>query len=164
MAVGEEEAEEVKDSLQQGEAVEMTARQRRFGPGGSFFDPTSVIVTNKRVIIINRSVFMMRREFEFIPYAKISSVRLERGAISSTLLIRVQGQGLESKPLRENIEEGFVDGLRHDDAKAIADRIEKRRAAEENSRRVVSSYKQCPECGTKNIIEAKYCISCGKEL
>ncbi len=164
MAVSGVDAETVKENLQPGEVVEMTARQRRFGPGGSFFDPASIILTDKRVMIVNRSTFRMRKEFEFIPYAKIASVRMERGVTCSSLLIRMQGTGLESKPLREDVEEGFVDGLSHKDAQAIADEIEKRRAVEENSRKVVSSYRQCPRCGTKNIIEARYCISCGAEL
>jgi ribosomal protein S27AE len=164
MAVNEDDVETVKGSLQPGETVEMTARQRRFGPGGSLFDPASIIVTNKRIMIVNRSTFSFRREYEFIPYGKIASVRLERGVTCSSLLIRVQGSSLESKPLREDIEEGFVDGLSNRDAQAISDRIERWRAKDEESRKVVSSYKQCPRCGVKNIIEASYCVSCGAEL
>ncbi len=164
MPVDVEEAEAVKENLQQGEVVEMTARQRRFGPGGSLFDPSSVIATNKRIIIINRSAFRLRREYEFIPYGRVTSVRLERGVVSSSILIRVQGTGLESKPLRENAEEGFIDGLRNDEAKALANYIEKKISADEGNRRPTISYKVCPKCGRKNMIEAKYCTNCGEEI
>jgi hypothetical protein len=167
MAVGKDEAEAVRDTLQEGETIQITARQRRLGPGGSLLDPTRVIVTNRRIIIINRSSLKLRREYESIPYRNVASVRLERGVISSSLLIRVQGTGLESKPLREDIEEGFIDGLNNEDAKAIANYIDRKIGEGERgggSGRRPMSLKRCPECGTENIIEARHCISCGSPI
>ena len=164
MAVGREEAEAVRDTLQEGEAIQLTARQRRLGPGGSLLDPTTVIVTNRRVIIINRSSFKLRKEYESISYMNMASVRLEQGVVSSSLLIRVQGTGLESKPLREDIEEGFIDGLSREDAKAIANYVERMIEAGGRGGRKGMSVKACPECGTENIVEARHCISCGARL
>ncbi len=50
-----------------------------------------MIVTNKRIIIINRATLGIRKDFETIPFTQITSVRLEKGIISSSVFVRVMG-------------------------------------------------------------------------
>ena len=91
MALDQSDVQAARDIPEPDEVVVMTARQRRVGPGGALTTPTSVIATDRRVIIINRATLGMRKDFETIPYTQITSVRLERGIISSSVFVRVEG-------------------------------------------------------------------------
>jgi hypothetical protein len=171
MKVDPEELDSVKDILWQGEQVRGTFKQRRVGPGGSVTVPTSVILTDSRLIIINRATLGFRKDYEVIPYQKISSVRLEKGIISSTVFIRVQGYDRDQGLLSGGKEEGEIDGLRNEDAKELSDFIN----ATIDKEGVVSSqaaspagpaagYIFCSKCGAKNPSGSKFCSSCGAKL
>ena len=121
MQVDPEELKVVKDILWQGEQVRGTFKQRMIGPGGSVTVPTSVIVTDSRVIIINRATLGFRKDYEVIPYQRIASVRLEKGIISSTVFIRVEGYDRDTGLLKGGREEGEIDGLHNKDAQDLAD-------------------------------------------
>jgi hypothetical protein len=54
MAIEQEDLNLVKSSLWPDEVVEITVRQRRVGPGGAVITPTSVVATNKRLLIVNK--------------------------------------------------------------------------------------------------------------
>jgi hypothetical protein len=102
MNVDQDELKAVKDILWQGEQVRGTFKQRMIGPGGSVTVPTSVIVTDNRVIIVNRATLGFRKDYEVIPYPKITSVRLEGGIISSSVFIRVEGYDRDTGLLKNN--------------------------------------------------------------
>src|SRR5271157_4255810 len=116
MNVDPEELKVVQDILWEGEQVRGTFKQRRIGPGGSVTVPTSVIATDSRIIIVNRATLGLRKDYEVIPYSKITSVRFEKGIISSTVFIRVEGYDRDKGLLKGGREEGEIDGLHNKDA------------------------------------------------
>jgi hypothetical protein len=87
-----EEIRRIANRLDQDEKVRFVARQSRMKPGGSAFaTPNIVFATDKRVIIRNPTMLGMRENIEDIPYDKMTSVKLEKGVFSSTILIRAPG-------------------------------------------------------------------------
>jgi hypothetical protein len=161
------------------EEVEGTVKQRRVGPGGSVINPTSVIVTNMRLIIVNKTTLGFRQDYEVIPYNAIASVRMEHGIISSSVFIRVQGYDTDRGLLKgSGKQEGEIDGLRNKDAEELADyinkKIQQRLDVEEDIEKDVSkredvdskpgSYIYCTKCGSKNPSDAKFCGSCGAPI
>jgi hypothetical protein len=171
MSVDKEEVEIVKDLLWPGEVPEVTARQRRIGPGGDIINPTSVVATNKRIIIINKTTLGMRKDYEVIPYGQITSVRLEHGIISSSVFVRVQGYDVDKGLLKNGDEEGEIDGLKNDVAKSLADFIDQKISGEQiegeenkGTDSALGAYRFCTKCGTKNDKDADYCSKCGTKL
>ncbi|MDE1871487.1 MAG: PH domain-containing protein [Candidatus Micrarchaeota archaeon] len=162
------------------EEVEGTIKQRRFMPGGSLITPTTVVVTDKRLIIINRASLGFRQDYEVVPYNAIMSVRLEHGIITSTVFIRVLGYDTDRGLLGgSGKQEGEIDGLKNKDATELTDylnkKLEKRFDAQANVDKEiqgqeahidngVGSYIYCNNCGTKNKSSAKFCSKCGKPL
>lgn len=161
------------------EEVEGTIKQRRFMPGGSLITPTTVIVTDKRLIIINRASLGFRQDYEVVPYNAIMSVRLEHGIITSTVFIRVLGYDTDKGLLGKGKQEGEIDGLKNKDATELTDylnkKLEKRfdaqasvdkqiQGKEQQLDNGVGSYVYCNNCGTKNVADAKFCSKCGESL
>src|SRR5918997_1043611 len=82
----------IANRLDQDEKVRLVAKQSRMKPGGSALaTPNIVFATDKRVIIRNPTMLGMRENIEDIPYDKMTSVKLEKGVFSSTILIRAPG-------------------------------------------------------------------------
>lgn len=159
----------VKEILWAGENVELVVWQRSVGPGGSVVTPTSVVATDKRIIIVNRTSLGMRHDFEVIPYRQIVSVRLEQGIISASVFIRVQGYEREAGLLEHGKEEGEIDGLTKADAMALVDLIN-RRITDENPRQpapqagAVAGSVYCSSCGARNPADGAFCTKCGAKL
>jgi hypothetical protein len=87
-----EEIRKIANRLDQDEKVRLVAKQSRVRPGGSALaTPNIVFATDKRIIIRNPTMLGMRENIEDIPYDNITSVKLEKGVFSSTILIRVPG-------------------------------------------------------------------------
>jgi hypothetical protein len=166
MAVNQSDVNYVKNQLMQGEVVGITVKQRRVGPGASAITPTSVIATNMRVIIVNKTTLGFRKDFEAIPYKQIASVRLEKGIISSTVFIRVQGFDRDKGLLTNGKQEGEIDGLRNSDAIALNDYINKwiSGAAQASAGSQAGTDAYCPNCGAKNTAGASFCSKCGAKL
>lgn len=153
-----------------------TVKQRRIGPGGSVVTPTTVVLTNKRIIIVNRASMGLRQDYEVIPYTAIVSVRLEHGIISSTVFIRVQGYENDKGLLAGGKQEGEIDGLKNRDAiefadfvnKMLEERLDAQSAIEKQIGEHVDSspgsYVYCTGCGAKNPASAKFCGKCGAAL
>ena len=167
MAIDKEDVERVKSVLMPGETVEITATQRRIGPGGSVLTPTTVVCTNKRIIIVNRATLGIRIDYESIAYKQVTSVRLESGIINGSVFIRVQGYDRDKGLLKGGREEGEIDGLRKSDAKQISDYISKMitvgggggAAGEDDESGIF-----CSKCGAKNSADAVFCSTCGEKL
>jgi hypothetical protein len=170
MGVDAADVNAAKNILWPDERVEVTARQRRVGPGGSVTAPTSVIATDKRIIILNRANLGIRQDYEVIPYKQITSVRLEHGIISSSVFIRVQGYDVDKGLLKNGKQEGEIDGLNNKDAQALADFINKRLEDSESisasgeADSVVGGFSYCARCGNKNPAGASFCSKCGSSL
>jgi hypothetical protein len=169
--VNPDELNAVKDILWKGEQVMGTFKQRRIGPGGSVTVPTSVIATDSRIIIVNRATLGIRKDYEVIPYSRITSVRLESGIISSSVFIRVEGYDRDTGLLKGGKEEGEIDGLHNKDARDLADfvntKLGEAGAPKQQGTYLdsgVGGYVFCSKCGTKNVASAKFCTGCGAAL
>jgi Bacterial PH domain/Short C-terminal domain len=87
-----EEIRKIAKRLDQDEKVRLVAKQSRMRPGGSVLaTPNIVFATDKRIIIRNPTMLGLRENIEDIPYDKMTSVKLEKGIFSSTVLIRAPG-------------------------------------------------------------------------
>ncbi len=177
MPIDSEEVEAVQNLLWPGELVRLTVRQRRVGPGGAVITPTSVVATNKRLIILNRATLGIRQDYEVILYRQITSVRLERGVISSSVFVRVQGYDTDKGLLGgSGKQEGEIDGLNNTDARLLADFINQQLAGlngsgneEEQATKQARGAQQaghiyCSACGARNDADARFCSSCGAAL
>jgi len=87
-----EEIRKIANRLDQDERVLFVAKQSRMEPGGSVLaTPNIVFATDKRVLIRNPTMLEMHENIEDILYDKMTSVKLEKGVFSSTVLIRAPG-------------------------------------------------------------------------
>jgi len=117
-----EEIRRIANRLDQDEKVRFVAKQSRMKPGGSALaTPNIVFATDKRVIIRNPTMLGMRENIEDIPYDKITSVKLEKGVFSSTVLIRAPGLSEMSRVSKHSGliawgrgEDGQIDALPRD--------------------------------------------------
>jgi hypothetical protein len=116
-----EEIRRIANRLDKDEKVCFVAKQSRMKSGGSgFAAPNIVFATDKRIIIRNPT---MRENIEDIPYDKITSVKLEKGVFSSTIVIRVPG--LSELSQASKYDGGMIGGGRGEDGKIDALSIEK---------------------------------------
>ena len=107
-----EEIRRIANRLDHDEEVRFVAKQSRMKPGGSALaTPNIVFATDKRVIIRNPTMLGMRENIEDISYDKMTSVKLEKGVFSSTILIRATGL---SEMSRGRGEDGQIDALPND--------------------------------------------------
>ena len=171
MAIEQEDVDTIKNELWEDEQVVLTVRQRRVGPGGSVITPTSVVATNRRIIIINRETLGLRHDIESIPYDHVTSVRWEHGIISSSVFLRVAGFSTEKGFLKgTGGQEGEIDGLNNNDAQELSDYVEKMISGEGKPPVAPASAvgagggKFCANCGAKLAPGAKFCSACGKKV
>ncbi len=169
MAIDQDEVKGVKDILWPDEKVMLTVKQRRVGPGGSVTVPTSVVATDKRIIIVNKANLGIRKDYESIPYKQITSVRLEKGLISSTVFVRVQGYDKDKGLLKNGKEEGEIDGLHGGDAKALADYLNSlldtgAPEAAPQGAQGGTGFVFCSKCGARNAAGSAFCSKCGAKL
>ncbi|MDQ3837330.1 MAG: PH domain-containing protein [Thermoproteota archaeon] len=119
-----EEIHRIANRLDEDEKVCFVAKQSRMKPGGSAFaTPNIVFATDKRIIIRNPTMLGMRENIEAIPYGKITSVKLEKGVFSSTIVIRAPG--LSELNRASKYGGGMVVGGRGEDGQIDALSIEK---------------------------------------
>lgn len=117
-----EEIQKIANRLGQDEKVRFVAKQSRMKPGGSALaTPNIVFATDRRVIIRNPTMLGMRENIEDIPYDKMTSVKLEKGIFSSTILIRAPGLSEMSRVSKHSGliawgrgEDGQIDALPRD--------------------------------------------------
>lgn len=174
MVIEQEDVNLVKKELWPDEVVELTARQRRVGPAGDLINPTSVVATNKRIIIVNKTTLGIRKDFESIAYKQITSVRMEKGIISSAVFVRVEGYDTDKGFLKgSGRQEGMIDGLNNTDAKLLSDWIEKMISGEipdggpalrANTGAQGAKGSFCENCGAMLPPGAKFCTRCGAKV
>ena len=170
MAVDQSDVDSAKGILLPDEKVQITVRQRRIGPGGSVTVPTSVLATDKRLIIVNKATLGIRKDYEVILYRQITSVRFEKGIISSSVFIRVQGYDKDQGLLKNGKEEGEIDGLNNRDAKGLADYVNERMTAIMDNGTAAQPDDSsgppifCSKCGARNAAGSKFCGKCGAKL
>jgi hypothetical protein len=117
------EIKKIQEMLNPNEDVIVVARQSRVRPGGSTVTPNIIYATNRRIIIRDPYMLGIKENIVDIPYDVITSVKLEKGLLSST--IRFEAPALVgSKRL------GMIDGIvsRENDHEEIIEAIPKRKA------------------------------------
>jgi hypothetical protein len=88
------EIQRVADRLDSDEIVHIVAKQSRTKPGGSLIgSPNTIFVTDRRLIIRNPTMLGARENVEDFSYDKITGIKLEKGMLSSTLVLTVPGMG-----------------------------------------------------------------------
>jgi hypothetical protein len=87
--------------------VLLVAKQSRIKPGGSYLTPNIVYATDRRIIIRNPYMMGLKENIVDIPYDIITSVKLEKNILSST--IRFKAPGLVSST-RLGMMEEIIDG------------------------------------------------------
>ncbi len=102
-----EETSKITEMLNSDERVFLVARQSRLKPGGSHFTPNIVYATDRRIIIRDPYMLGIKENVVDIPYDIITSIKLEKGLLSST--IRFKAPGLLSST-RLGMMNSIVDG------------------------------------------------------
>jgi hypothetical protein len=118
-----QEIKKICEMLNPYEEVLVVARQSRVRPGGSAVTPNIIYATNKRIIIRDPYMMGIKENIIDIPYEVITSVKLDKGLLSST--IRFEAPALVgSKRL------GMIDGIvgGENDHEGTIEAIPKRKA------------------------------------
>jgi hypothetical protein len=112
------EIEKIQKILNSEEKVLLVARESRLMPGGSILTPNTVIATDKRVIIRDPYMMGLKSELIDIPYDVITSVKLQKGVFTSTILFKAPTMVNKSKLglMDENIsgeddQDGVIEAL-----------------------------------------------------
>ncbi len=113
------EIERIKDYLEPDDTVLLVAKQSKYKPGGAIISGGNTIyATNKKIIIRNPTMMGLRESVEEITYDQITSVKLEKGMFSSTVIIRSPGLSELSRMSRTSGlvawgrgEEGQIDAI-----------------------------------------------------
>jgi hypothetical protein len=130
------EIEKIEKILNSDEKVLLVARESRLMPGGSALTPNSVIATDRRVIIRDPYMLGLKSELIDIPYDVITSVKLQKGIFTSTILFTAPTMVNKSKLglIHENISgeddhEGVIEALPKDKAEELLEIIRRRMKA-----------------------------------
>ena len=86
-----EEIRKIANMLNPSEEILVVARQSRLKPGGSKMTPNIVFGTDRRIIIKDPHMLGMREEIIDIPYDMITSVKLDKGIFSSSIIFKAPG-------------------------------------------------------------------------
>jgi hypothetical protein len=113
----------ITEMLNPDERVLLVARQSRIKPGGSHFTPNIIYATDRRIIVRDPYMLGIKENVVDIPYDIITSIKLEKGLLSST--IRFKAPGLMSST-RLGMMDSIVDG--EDDQGGIIEAIPKDKA------------------------------------
>ena len=118
-----EEISKVTEMLNPDEKVLLVAKQSRIKPGGSLHTPNIIYATDRRIIIRDPYMLGIKENVVDIPYDIVTSVKLEKGLLSST--IRFKSPGLMSST-KLGMMDSLIDG--EDDQGGIIEAIPKDRA------------------------------------
>ena len=111
-----EEISKIAEMLNPDEKVLLVARQSRVKPGGSHFTPNIIYATDRRIIVRDPYMLGIKENVVDIPYDIITSIKLEKGLLSST--IRFKAPGLMSST-RLGMMDSIVDGEENDQGGVI---------------------------------------------
>ena len=128
-----DEIEKIEKIVNSDEKVLLVARESRLMPGGSILTPNTVIATDKRVIIRDPYMLGLKSELIDIPYDVITSVKLQKGVFTSTILFKAPTMVNKSKLglMDENIsgeddQDGVIEALSKDKAEELLEIIRRR--------------------------------------
>jgi hypothetical protein len=115
----------ISKMLNPDERILLVAVQSRIRPGGSFFTPDAIYATDRRIIIRDPYMLGIKEHIVDIPYDIITSLKLEKGLLSST--IRFKAPGLVS-PTKMGMMDSIVDSGKDNDPEGIIQAIPKSKA------------------------------------
>jgi Bacterial PH domain/Short C-terminal domain len=118
-----EEINKISEMLNPDEIVLLVARQSKIKPGGSYFTPNTIYATDRRIIIRDPYMLGIKANVVDIPYDIITSLKLEKGLLSST--IRFKAPGLMSST-KLGMMDSLIEG--EDDQTGIIEAIPKDKA------------------------------------
>ena len=118
-----EEINKINEMLNPDEKVLLVARQSKIKPGGSYFTPNTIYATDRRIIIRDPYMLGIKANVVDIPYDIITSLKLEKGLLSST--IRFKAPGLMSST-KLGMMDSIIEG--EDDQTGIIEAIPKDKA------------------------------------
>src|SRR5215217_2313620 len=96
-----DEINKISEMLNADERVLLVARQSRIKPGGSHFTPNIIYATDRRIIIRDPYMLGIKENVVDIPYDIITSIKLEKGLLSS---IRFKAPALMSSTKKNSTE------------------------------------------------------------
>jgi hypothetical protein len=124
------EIRKISNMLNPREKVLLVARQSRLLPGGSVVTPNVIIATDRRVLIRNPYMLGLKSELVDIPYDVITSVKLQKGVFTSTILFKAPALVKQSKLglLDENVsgeddQDGVIEAVPKDKAEDLLEII-----------------------------------------
>ena len=127
------EIEKVEKILSSDEKVLLVAKQSRLMPGGSALTPDSIIATDRRIIMRDPYMLGLKSELIDIPYDVITSVKLQKNVLTSTILFKAPSLVNKSKLglMDEGISgeddpEGVMEALSKDKAEELLEIIRRR--------------------------------------
>lgn len=115
----------ISKMLNQDERILLVAVQSRIRPGGSLFTPDEIYATDRRIIIRDPYMLGIKENIVDIPYDIITSLKLEKGLLSST--IRFKAPGLVSAT-KMGMMDSIVDGGKDNDPDGVIQAIPKSKA------------------------------------
>jgi hypothetical protein len=81
----------ISKMLNPDERILLVAIQSRIRPGGSLFTPNEIYATDRRIIIRDPYMLGIKENIVDIPYDIITSLKLEKGLLSSTIKFKAPG-------------------------------------------------------------------------
>jgi hypothetical protein len=118
----EKESKTISENIGHDDQVVHVAKQRRLS--GAVISPALVVLTSKKIVIINRLFGGVKSDITFISHQDISSVRIAHGIIFSSVYVRIRGAvGDLGKVFKGETEEGEINGLHRGDADLIFTRL-----------------------------------------
>jgi Bacterial PH domain/Short C-terminal domain len=115
----------ISKMLNPDERILLVAIQSRIKPGGSLFTPNKIYATDRRIIIRDPYMLGIKENIVDIPYDIITSLKLEKGLLSST--IRFKAPGLVS-PTKMGMMDSIADGGKDNDPGGVIQAIPKSKA------------------------------------
>lgn len=117
------EVNNISEMLNHNERVLLVARQSKIKPGGSFFTPNTIYATDRRLIIRDPYMLGIKSDIIDIPYDVITSLKIEKGLLSSTIKFKAPSLMSSTKlGMADNVIEG------ENDQEGIIEAISKKKA------------------------------------
>ena len=118
----DKESRTVTANIGHDDAIVHVARQKRLS--GAFVSPSVIVLTAKKVIIVNRLIGGAKSDISFISHQDIASLRIAHGVMFSSVYVRIRGSvGELGKIFKGETEEGEINGLAREDADYIFARL-----------------------------------------
>ena len=118
-----DEINKINEMLNPDEKILLVARQSKIKPGGSYLTPNTIYATDRRIIIRDPYMLGIKANVVDIPYDIITSLKLEKGLLSST--IRFKAVGLMSSN-KLGMMDSIIEG--EDDQTGVIEAIPKDKA------------------------------------